>query len=53
MHGSALYDYYECGHAFEKPLNDKEKGCWISYSSPYIVKKEQASAPKATKDDSK
>lgn len=33
-HGSALYDYYSCGHAYEKPLNN-EKGKWVYYPSPY------------------
>jgi hypothetical protein len=34
-HGSALYDYYSCGHAYEKPLNSKETGKMVAYSSPY------------------
>ena len=33
-HGSALYAYYECGHAFEKPLEPKESGRWVYYPSP-------------------
>lgn len=35
MYGSGLYDYYSCGHAFEKPLNSNEIGRWISFQSPY------------------
>lgn len=35
-HGSALYDYYSCGHAFEKPLNNEEKGKWVYYPSTYL-----------------
>lgn len=34
-YGTGLYAYYRCGHAFEKPLNDKEKGKWVHYPSPY------------------
>jgi hypothetical protein len=34
-HGSALYDYYECGHAYEKPLNGEGKGKMVVYKSPY------------------
>lgn len=34
-HGSGLYDYYSCGHAFEKPLNSNEKGRWVHFPSPY------------------
>lgn len=34
-YGSALYAYYSCGHAFEKPLNASEKGRWVYYPSPY------------------
>lgn len=36
-HGSGLYDYYSCGHAFEKPLNNTESGKWVYYKSPYKV----------------
>jgi hypothetical protein len=35
--GSSLYDYYTCGHALEKPLNDEEKEKWVHYPSPYPV----------------
>lgn len=31
---SGLYDYYTCGHAYEKPLNEEEKGKWIRFN-PY------------------
>jgi len=35
-HGSALYDYYSCGHAYEKPLHDDPpEGRMVSYKSPY------------------
>lgn len=37
-HGSALYDHYSCGHAFEKPLGKFEEGKWIFYLSPYNPK---------------
>jgi len=33
-HGSAIYDYYSCGHAYQKPLAS-EKGKMVSYRSPY------------------
>ncbi len=33
-YGSALYDYYTCNHAYEKPLNSKEKGKWVRYPWP-------------------
>lgn len=36
--GSGLYDYYTCGHAYEKHLNDKEKGRWIRFN-PYKKRK--------------
>lgn len=36
--GSGLYDYYTCGHAYEKTLNDKEKGRWIRFN-PYKKRK--------------
>lgn len=39
-HGSALYDYYRCGHAFEKPLNNEERGRMVYYPSPYFPKKD-------------
>lgn len=38
-HGSGLYSYYTCGHAFEKPLNSKEKGKWVFFPSPYEKRK--------------
>ena len=34
-HGSALYDYYSCGHAYQKPLNSNEKGRMVFYKSKY------------------
>lgn len=36
-HGSALYDYYSCGHAYQKPLSDNSKhpGKWVHFPSPY------------------
>jgi hypothetical protein len=37
-YGSALYDYYTCGHAYEKPLNNDEKGKMVYYPSPYEKK---------------
>jgi hypothetical protein len=34
--GSALYAYYTCGHAYEKPLNSKEKGRFLTIKyNPY------------------
>jgi hypothetical protein len=42
-HGSGLYDYYTCGHAYEKPLNNNKKGKMVNFKSPYypnIYKKE-------------
>ena len=33
-HGSALYAYYSCGHAYQKPLR-KEAGKMVKYKSPY------------------
>jgi hypothetical protein len=41
-HGSAMYDYYDCGHAFQKPLdysNPKDTGKWVGYPSPHFPKK--------------
>lgn len=38
-YGSALYEYYSCGHALEKPLNDKETARWVYYPSPYECRK--------------
>lgn len=37
-HGSALYRFYSCGHAYEKPLNDSEKGRMVYYPSPHKSK---------------
>lgn len=37
-YSSGLYDYYTCNHAFEKPLNNNEKGKFIYYPSPYEKK---------------
>lgn len=34
-HGSGLYNYYACGHVFEKPLNNGDIGKWTYYESPY------------------
>jgi len=35
-HGSAIYNYYSCGHAHEKPLyNDPPEGRMVKYKSPY------------------
>lgn len=39
-YGSGLYDYYTCGHAYEKPLNNKEDGRFIPYPSPYEKRKQ-------------
>lgn len=39
-YGSALYDYYTCNHAYEKPLNNDEKGKFVHYPSPYEKRKE-------------
>jgi len=36
QHGTGLYDYYSCGHAYEKPLKSSEKGQWVLYKSPYL-----------------
>jgi len=36
-HGSGLYDYYDCGHAYQKPIG-KEDGKWIYFRSPYHPK---------------
>jgi len=33
-YGSALYAYYTCGHAYEKPLGN-EKGKFVTYKNPY------------------
>lgn len=38
-HGSGLYTYYVCGHAYEKPLNEKDIGKIVFYPSPYERKK--------------
>lgn len=38
-YSSGLYDYYTCGHAYEKPLNNNGKGKFIYYPSPYENKK--------------
>ena len=37
-HGSALYDYYDCDHALQKPLseNSKHPPKWIHFRSPYL-----------------
>lgn len=37
-HGDGIYDFYTCGHAYEKPLNSSDKGRFISYKSPYQQK---------------
>lgn len=34
-YGSGLYDYYTCGHAFAKPVNNQENGKWVHFPSPY------------------
>lgn len=33
-YGSAVYDYYSCNHAYEKPLGS-DPGGFIYYPSPY------------------
>ena len=38
-YGSALYAYYTCNHAYEKPLNADEKGKFVYYPSPYEKKR--------------
>jgi hypothetical protein len=35
-YGSALYAYYSCGHAYEKPLNKEDKGNFLTTQfNPY------------------
>lgn len=34
-HGSALFEYYSCGHAWQRPLNNEDVGQWVFYPSPY------------------
>lgn len=40
-YGSALYDYYTCNHAYEKPLNNDEQGKFVYYPSPYEKRKDR------------
>lgn len=37
-HGCALYKFYSCGHAWQKPLNNSEKGKLVYFPSPYLKK---------------
>jgi len=37
-YGSGLYSYYTCNHAYEKPLNNTEKGKFVYFKSPYEKK---------------
>ena len=34
-YGSGLYDYYTCGHAYQKPLKGEKVGKFIGFKSPY------------------
>lgn len=35
-HSSSLYHFFSCGHAYEKPLSNDNKGKMVNYKSPYI-----------------
>lgn len=48
QHGSGLYDYYVCGHAFEKPLDQKDAGKWVIFRSPYYPKPDKGITPTTT-----